>query len=223
MIRVFASLACAIAAIVSLPACTSVSRTLPNEPVNQVGGHSGYGVVRFEGLSARDGLPQVAGAEWSPTQFNDLKELRASCKRQVEPMIPNAAKEISAAVSRPVVGSAVGTGLGAVAAFTGVNFVDYLKYGGLASLGGNAGSYTNQYQLAKGYVEYACMQFVVSEARRSQRLKGIGVVVRPFLTSGQGVPMPAGGRASAYPTEGRAPAEVTSAEDEFESDPALIP
>ncbi len=151
-----------------------------------------YGVVRFEGLPARNGYEEVPAAKWTPTEFLDLKDLDASCHRQMDPQIPGIMSDLVLPTAKMVVVGGVAGGLGAVAAFTGVSFMDYAKYAGISMSGTSLLSYSDRRKLAKNYVQYACMQFVVGEARRNGRLKGIGIIPNAFTSKMRGVSMPSG-------------------------------
>ncbi len=173
-------------------ACTTV--TPAQGPATPTVGGS-YGVYHFGGLPARNGYEAVAPAQWTDTEWLDLQDLQKDCRTQMDPQIPGMANQIllpsfKLGLSTGVFG-ALGTGFGAVSAFTGVSFADYAKYGGLAGMGSAFGSglvsYADRYNQARNYVYYACQQFAVGEARRSGRLKGIGVI--PWAGTGQMKPV----------------------------------
>lgn len=184
---------------------------------DKVGGS--YGVMRFEGLPARNGYEEVPGAKWTPTEFLDLKDLDTSCHRQMDPQIPGIMSDLVLPTAKMVVVGGIAGGLGAVAAFTGVSFMDYAKYAGISLFGTGALSYSDRRKLAKNYVQYACMQFVTSEARRNGRLKGIGIIPNAFASKMKGVSMPSG-------PASRGDVDSTSAkpgEDHAEDDSAVPP
>lgn len=180
----------------------------------KVGGD--YGIVRFPGLPARNGYEEVPAAKWSPTEFRDLQDLQTACKTQLAPQIPSAAREIGLPTAKMALASAASTGLGAIAAFTGVTFKQYATYAGISMLGNGGMSYSDRYELAKRYTDYACMQFFTSQASRKGRLVGIGII--PWAGSGKmnGVPMP-----NNQPSRGDAPSDAKPA-DEPADDGALV-
>lgn len=180
----------------TLSACASgVAKRDPNV----VGGS--YLVVRYEGLPARGDQPAVPAAEWTSAEFLDLQTLDASCRRQIEPQLPAAAEQIGKLGLRNLVsvgvGAAVGTGLGAIAAFTGVSFKDYALYGGLSGggsgLGAGIAGGIDRAQIARNYAEYACMQWSVNHtAEKSGRLDGIGILPYAGVGRARGVTDPGG-------------------------------
>lgn len=182
----------AMASIAALLGACGTTGTAPNGGP-QVGGS--YLVYNYGGLPARDGMPAVPAARWTATEYLDLQDLDRDCYEKMAPQIPGAAGEIAklglTLGVTTAIGGGVGTALGAINAFTGTSFKDYLVYGG-ASAGGSAlgsgiGSGMDRYALAKRYVQYACMQFAVSHSQENGRLGGIGII--PWAGSGKARPV----------------------------------
>ncbi len=212
--------------LISLGACATPGGARPQADASQpqtVGG--AYGVYHFEGLPARNGFEPVPAAQWTSTEWLDLQDLDRSCHRQMDPQIPGLAQEVllpsfKLGASTGAFG-ALGTGFGAVTAFTGVSFQDYANYGGIAgglsAFGSGLVNYSDRARLARRYVQYACVQFATSEARRSGRLRGVGIIPNAGSSDFRGVPMPQG-PASRGDTDD---APTTSPTDD--SDPPLPP
>jgi hypothetical protein len=161
-------------------------------------GQDGSLYVHWTGLPARDGMPELPATLWTPDQFLDLKDMETMCHVQMDPQIPSAAQQIgteSLRIGIPVgIGGAIGTGLGAIAAFTGVPFVTYLKYGGLAALGSGlgsgAGAGKDRVEIAKHYAYYACKQWALSYAQKNSRDVGLGVIPWAGIGKPNGVKKP---------------------------------
>jgi len=176
-------------ASLAMTACsTTTSRTGAQAP--GLGGGS-YLVGHFPGVPSIDGAPAIEADEWGPLQFKQLQSLDYACHLQMDPQIPGAASQIGGMMLKfgvlTGIGGGVGTALGAISAFTGVGFSDYLKYGGLAAAGSGAGSGAaagwNQYELAKRYVQYACMQGFA--ARAAQKPGGFHAMIVPWAGPGK--------------------------------------
>jgi hypothetical protein len=200
-------------ALVGLGGCATHTDGPPPSSVARA-----YGLYHFEGLAERDGLPAVPATEWTATQFLDLQELDSSCHRQMDPQIPSIVKEVFLPSGRMTLagatGGAIGTGLGAVNAFTGVSFADYAKYAFGATIGQilptSAIGYAERYSVGKRYVQYACMVYATNQASASGRLVGVGVILNPFLHDMNGVAAPTGTSAGPQsPAPGRSTAPVT--------------
>lgn len=217
-----------IAALSLTAACTTPGgpRAPDTSAAPTIGG--AYGIYHFEGLSARNGYEAVPAAQWTATEWLDLQELDLSCHRQMDPQIPGLAQEVllpsfKLGVMTGIFG-AIGTGFAAVKAFTGVSFQDYATYGGVAggfsAFGSGIASYSDRAKLARRYVQYACMQFAVSEARRAGRLRGIGIIPNAGSSDFRGIPMPQG-PASRGDTDDAPTTGTTSPADD--SDPPMTP
>ena len=184
----------AIAASAALGACGTTS--ISSEPASRVGGD--YQVFRFAGLSARDGRPAVPGAQWTTTEFADLKELRAHCVQQVEAQAPNVLKDVGKGTLMTAVPTAIlgglGTGYGAASAL-GAEAATYGEYGaysaGGSATGSGLGSSVRQREMALRNSLYYCMHIGTQGANRAGRLKGIAVAPSPYNVRSRGVPQPA--------------------------------
>lgn len=218
-----------LAAIITLGlgACGTTGGLRPQPAAAQsptVGGD--YVVYTRAALPARNGYEAVPAATWTMSQWQDLADLQQACRTQLAPQIPGIVQEVFLPSGKlalaTALGGGAGTAAGAVAGFTGVTFSDYLKYGSLAAggsaLGSGLATYADRYELAKSYVNYACMQFQVSEVRRFGRLNGVGV--GPWAGSGNtlGVPMPSGPA-----SRGDADQDDAQAPESTEDDPPLPP
>ncbi|MDB5237454.1 MAG: hypothetical protein JWL88_556 [Parcubacteria group bacterium] len=188
------SITSALIASLALTGCATAPGPQTTASANTLGGGA-YLVGHFPGIPSIDGAPAIAPDEFGPTQFKQLQYLDQQCHLQMDPYIPSAAAQIGGMAGKfgllTGIGGAVGTGLGAIAAFTGVSFIQYLKYGGLAAMGSGLGSgaaaASNQYNIAKRYVQYACMQGFV--ARASQKPGGPRAVIIPWAGPGNARPM----------------------------------
>lgn len=179
----------ALASIIVLGGCASSPRT-PDAPKSTVG--TAYGVYHFEGLPARNGFPAVPAASWTPTEWLDLQDIDASCHRQMDPQIPGIAREVFLPSVKVSGGGAIGTASAAVWAFTGVSFVEYLKYAFGSYIGTTTMSYAERYAIARRYVQYACTYYAVGVASANGRLQGIGIIINPFTGDMEGVAPPTG-------------------------------
>lgn len=174
-------------AALTLSACATGARA-PAGTTNL--GDGRYGVYHFDGLPARNGYEAIEPAQWTPTEYQDLEDLDRSCHAQMDPQLPSAITEVARMGATVAVPSSIGSGLGAIAGFTGVTFESYAKYAGIASFGSGIGAGIDRVHMTRNYVQYACMQFAVGEARRHGRLRGIGIIPFPGVGSMRGVSMP---------------------------------
>ena len=218
----------AIALATTLSACATPGGPRPQSGARatapQVGGD--YLVVRRVAHPARDGFEAIPAATWSSGEWDDLARDDTGCRAQMDPYIPGIVQEVFLPSGKlalsTALGGGLGTAVGAVAGFTGVTFGDYLKYGSLAAggsaLGSGLATYADRYELAKSYVQYACMQFQVSEARRFGRLNGIGIL--PWAGTGDTLPVP---RPEGPPAQRDADLDDTATDSTEDSDPPLTP
>ncbi len=186
------SLVLIIAAAIQATACASVPQGAKVQP-DTIGGS--YGVVRGAALPARNGFSAVPEAQWTETDWLDMQDFDKACHNQMDPLIPDMADQVALpsfklALSTGVFGGLLG-GFAAVKSFTGVSFGDYATYMGGAAFGSSGGSgiatYADRYNLAKNYVQYACMQFQVNRANKYGRLKDFGVI--PWAGAGRMKPI----------------------------------
>ncbi len=169
----------------------------PNVGAGQKPVGSDYYVVHFDGLSARGGMPAIEPARWTADEYADVQELDYKCRVQMAPYIPSMARELGVSTLRTGIPTGIGAALGAVAAYTHMPFGDYAKQVGIITGGSAAGSGFgagwDRAQLARRYVQYACMQFSMSYANKFGRLVGVSV-------------LPAAGASAPRPTRVPAPA-----------------
>lgn len=181
--RKFLTLASA-TALTLTSACASMPKGEPAAAPGTVGG--AYIVVGadFE-LPARDGMPAVAGVPMNLDDYMDIADLDSQCWAKIRPYMPSAEKEIAAMAGRTALGNGIGnfigSGLGAIAAFTGVGFLDYAKLGGIQGFFGGAGAGASaavtQHKIAVNFAQYACMTYAITWAHRHGRAQGVEGVI----------------------------------------------
>ena len=190
--KAYLKMASALAIVASLSACASGYRPQSMAAPTELG--RDYILVWGVGnLPARDGFEAQVAPELTLGDINDLRSLNQQCHERFDPQIPAIAKEIAAGGARmglgAGIGGALGTGLGAIAAFSGVGFGAYAAYGGIASLLGGAGSggaaAAGQFYVARRYVAYACMYGAVARVQARQPGRLDGVMVLPWAGSTQ--------------------------------------
>ena len=186
-----------------------------------------YLVANFPGIPAIGNRPAVQADTFGPDQFRQIQHLDQQCHAQLDPYIPSIVNDILVTGLRTAVptaiGGALGTGFGAVQAFTGVTFGQYAKYAA-ASTGGSAfgsgvGGALGARSLAVRYVQYACMQGFVSRAQQKNELKGTVIVPWAGPTNARPFRMPAG--QSSSPSASSTPSVIDANEEQQSLTPPL--
>ena len=203
-------------AAVAVTGCGSTG-SASRGPANTIGGS--YMVAHFPGLPATGDRPAVQADTFGPDQFRQIQYLEQQCHAQLDRYIPNIAGELATAGLRSAIPTAVTTGLGAVASFTGVTFQQYAQYAGLSAGGSGIGGALGQRATAVRYVNYACVQGFVARASQRGELKGVVIVPWAGVNDARRMQMPTETVGGSGP---RTP-EPRNAAGEEESLPGPIP
>ena len=142
-------------------------------------GSGNFGIVRYAGLSS---VPGSQPARWSQLEIDQVLELDAACKNQLDPQFPNKVAAIARGAVENSFWGFLGIG-GGSQSLPNTEFLDYGGYGGAAGAASGAFAGSMSYDNARKYAQGYCVSLQTGWAQNEGALQGIGIV--PWVSYGR--------------------------------------